>query len=203
MTKSIPTTMLQFNVEIQENYSRTQLLLRTFFGWIYILIPHLFLLWFIMIGAAVLQIITFWVIMFTGKFPKEWFDFQVRALRWNARLNSTILNFRDEYPEFGLHAEQPGVDLQVPYQEEVSRSSVLIRALFGGIYVLIPHGFCLFFRSIATQILVFFAFFVVLFTKKYPADWHKFNIGTLRWNLRVTAYLSYLTHDYPEFSGKE
>ena len=109
------------------------------------MIPHLFLLWFIMIGAAVLQIITFWVIMFTGKFPKEWFDFQVRALRWNARLNSTLLNFRDEYPEFGMTAEQPGVDLQVPYQEEVSRSSVLIRALFGGIYVLIPHVFCLFF----------------------------------------------------------
>ena len=82
--------MLQFNVEIQENYSRSQLLLRTFFGWIYIMIPHLFLLWFIMIGAAVLQIITFWVIMFTGKFPKEWFDFQVRAMRWNARLNSTL-----------------------------------------------------------------------------------------------------------------
>jgi len=195
--------MLQFNVEIQENYSRTQLLLRTFFGWIYIMIPHLFLLSFIMIAAAVLQIITFWIIMFTGKFPKEWFDFQVRAMRWDARVNSTILNFRDEYPEFGMSAEQPGVDLQVPYQEQVSRSSVLIRALLGGLYVAIPHGFCLFFRIIATQVLVVFAFFTVLFTKKYPADWHKFNIGTLRWNYRVIAYLRYLTHDYPAFSGKE
>jgi hypothetical protein len=195
--------MLQFNVEIQENYSRSQLLLRTFFGWIYIMIPHLFLLSFIMIAAAVLQIITFWIIMFTGKFPKEWFDFQVRAMRWDARVNSTILNFRDEYPEFGMSAEQAGVDLQVPYQEQVSRSSVLIRALFGGLYVAIPHGFCLFFRIIATQVLVVFAFFTVLFTKKYPADWHKFNIGTLRWNYRVIAYLRYLTHDYPAFSGKE
>jgi hypothetical protein len=167
------------------------------------MIPHLFLLSFIMIAAAVLQIITFWIIMFTGKFPKEWFDFQVRAMRWDARVNSTILNFRDEYPEFGMSAEQPGVDLQVPYQEQVSRSSVLIRALFGGLYVAIPHGFCLFFRIIATQVLVVFAFFTVLFTKKYPADWHKFNIGTLRWNYRVIAYLRYLTHDYPAFSGKE
>jgi hypothetical protein len=118
--------MLQFNVEIQENYSRSQLLLITFFGWIYIMIPHLFLLWFIMIGAAVLQIITFWTIMFTGKFPKDWFDFQVNAMRWNARLSSTLWNFRDEYPEFGLNAEQPGVDLQVTYQEQVSRSSVFV-----------------------------------------------------------------------------
>lgn len=195
--------MLQFNVEIQENYSRSQLLLRTFFGWIYIMIPHLFLLWFIMIGAAVLQIITFWTIMFTGKFPKDWFDFQVNAMRWNARLSSTLWNFRDEYPEFGLNAEQPGVDLQVTYQEQVSRSSVLVRALFGGIYVMIPHGICLFFRSIASQVLMILAFWVVLFTKKYPADWHKFNIGTLRWSYRVNAYLSFLTHDYPVFSGKD
>ena len=195
--------MLQFNVEIQENYSRSQLLLRTFFGWIYIVIPHIFLLWFVMIGAAVLQILTFWVIMFTGKFPKNWFDFQVRALRWDARLNSTLMNLRDEYPEFGMHAEQPGVDLQVTYQEQVSRSSVLLRALFGGVYVLIPHGFCLFFRIIASQVLMIIAFWVVLFTKKYPAEWHQFNIGTYRWYYRVSAYLSFLTHDYPAFSGKE
>ena len=38
---------MKLTIEHQESYSRGELLLRTFFGWLYIVIPHLFILLFV------------------------------------------------------------------------------------------------------------------------------------------------------------
>jgi hypothetical protein len=43
----------------------------------------------------------------------------------------------------------------------------------------------------------------VLFTGKYPARWHAFNVGSYRWLYRISLYLGYFTDEYPKFSGKE
>lgn len=193
---------MNFNIQHQESFSRGQLLLRTFFGWLYITIPHAFCLIFLGMAAGILQFITFWNIMFTGKFPQDIFNFQLNFLRWSTRVNASLLNLMDPYPEFGLEVNQEGMTLDIPYQEEVSRSDVFLRAFLGVLYVGIPHVFCLLFRSIASNILIFISFWIVLFTGKYPASWHEFNVGTLRWSIRVNAYLAYLIHDYPPFSGK-
>ena len=75
--------------------------------------------------------------------------------------------------------------------------------LFGWIYVGVPHGFCIYFRFIGTAVLAFLAWFAVLFTGKYPAKWHAFNVGTFRWLNRIMLYMSNMTDVYPTFSGKE
>ena len=75
--------------------------------------------------------------------------------------------------------------------------------LFGAIYVGIPHGICLIGRFIATGVLQFLAWWAVLFTGRYPARWHAFNVGTYRWITRIQMYLGYFTDTYPVFSGKE
>ena len=193
---------MNFNIQRQESYSRVQLLLRSFFGWLYIALPHAFCLFFLGMAAGILQFITFWIIIFTGKFPQDFFNIQLKVLRWSTRVNASLLNLMDPYPEFGLEINQEGMTLDIPYQEEVSRSDVFLRAFLGGLYVGIPHVFCLLFRSIASNILIFISFWTVLFTGKYPESWHEFNVGTLRWRIRVKAYLAYLTHEYPPFSGK-
>ncbi len=78
-----------------------------------------------------------------------------------------------------------------------------MKAMFGFIYVIIPHMTILMFRNIATQVLIFLAFWSVLFTGSYPQSWFEFNVGTLRWTTRVRLYLGYMTDQYPPFSGKE
>ena len=80
---------------------------------------------------------------------------------------------------------------------------VLLRVLFGEIYVGIPHGICLIGRFIVTAVLMFIAWWAVLFTGKYPARMHAFNVGTYRWVYRISLYLGYFTDKYPTFSGKE
>ena len=68
---------------------------------------------------------------------------------------------------------------------------------------MLPHGFALLFRTIASIILQFIAFWIVLFTAEYPKSFHDFNVGTLRWGIRVSLYMSFMTDEYPPFSGKE
>lgn len=194
---------MKLTIQHQDSYSRGQLLLRTFFGFLYIVIPHMFCLFFVGIWAGILAFLAFWVVLFTGRYPKSWFDFQVKFMNWQLRVNASMIHLVDGYPAFGLSTISDNVKLEVEYPEKLSRGLVLLRLFFGFLYVLIPHMFCLYFRALATYIVIFLAWWVVLFTGNYPENWHAFNVGTARWAWRLNLYMGLFTDDYPPFSGKE
>ncbi len=194
--------MLHYEILHQARYSRGELLLRTFFGWFYIVIPHYFLLFFLMFASIFVVFVSWWAVLFTGQYPRKLFDFIVRVYRWEARVEARTIHLADGYPAFGLKQTDSSVQLEIPYPEKLSRGHLIVRTLFGWLYCLIPHGIVLMFRSIATFVLVILAWWVVLFTGNYPKKWHEFNVGTLRWNLRVNAYIIFLSDTYPPFSGK-
>jgi hypothetical protein len=118
-------------------------------------------------------------------------------------VSATMANLMDGYPEFFPRGTSDKASLNVPYPQKVRWWLVLIRVLFGVIYVGIPHGVCLFGRLVATGVLMFIAWWAVLFTGKYPARMHAFNVGTYRWEYRINLYLGFFTDEYPRFSGKE
>jgi hypothetical protein len=194
---------MKFSVKRQDAYSRGQLLLRTILGWLYIGVPHLFLLFFVQIWAAVLAFLAFWAVLFTGKYPESWFGFQVRVMNWGARLNASLCHLTDAYPAFLPGGTSETVAFEAERPEKIGRGLTLLRALFGIVFIGIPHGFCLFFRLIGSGVLMFLAWFAVLFAGKYPEKWHAFNVGTFRWNYRVNLYWLNMTDAYPPFSGKE
>lgn len=68
-----PSQDFIFDIVHQDSYSRGQLLLRTFFGFFYIMIPHAFLLWFMTIASLFLGFIAWWAVLFTAKYPKSFF----------------------------------------------------------------------------------------------------------------------------------
>lgn len=203
MEETTTTPGFAFDIVHQDKYSRGQLILRTLFGQIFILIPHGFLLFFVGIGSLILGFIAWWAVLFTGKYPRSFFDFQVSVLKWQARVRARIMNLSDGYPAFGLGAQDEKIILNIPYPEKLSQGLLLLRLFFQFIYVIIPHGFCLFFRAIATAFVIFIAWWAVLFTGEYPKGMYDFVIGTLRWATRVNIYLAFLTDKYPPFSGKE
>ncbi len=194
---------MKLSITHQESYSRGELILRTLLGGIYIAIPHVFLIIFVSIWSGILSFVTFWIVLFTAKFPEGIFDFQIGFLQWGMRLNASLANLVDGYPSFGVKGESDKVSLVVERPESVSRGLVIVRALFGGIYVGIPHMFCLMFRMIAGGFLSFLAWWAILFTGKYPERWHAFNVGTNRWSTNISLYLGFFTDTYPRFSGKE
>ncbi len=193
---------MKLDVKFQESYSRGELLLRTFFGAFYIVLPHAFLLIFVGIWSAILTFIGFLSILFTGRYPQSMYEFQVGVMQWSLRLNARIFNISDGYPAFGVKAQDEFTTFEVEYPETLSRGTALLKLFFGWAYVLIPHGFILFFYAIGVQFLVFLNWWVVLFTGKMSESWHDFIVGYLRWNARVNLYLNYMTDEYPPFNGK-
>jgi hypothetical protein len=191
-----------FEIHRQERYSRVELILRSFLGNIYMVLPHLFLLFFVSIASGFLGFLAWWAVLFTGKYPRSFFNFQVDVLKWSTRLQARIFNLSDGYPAFGMKAEDEKIILHIAYPDYLSRGLLLLRLFFQFFYVLIPHGFCLFFRLIACAIAVFIAWWAVLITGEYPKGIHEFVVGTLRWTTRLNIYLSFLTDKYPPFSGK-
>jgi hypothetical protein len=187
----------------QETYSRADLLLRTFFGFFYITIPHMFLMIFAGLWGGILSFISFWVILFTGRYPESFFEFQVNLLRWSIRVQARSQNLTDGYPAFFPSGTDDKTSLEVSYPESISRGTLLLKAFFGGIYCAFPHLFVLIFRMIWGSILSFIAWWVILFTGKYPQSIHEFNVGTIRWTTRISLYLGYMSDEYPPFSGRE
>lgn len=194
---------MKLKIKHQEEYSRLELILRSFFGALYIMLPHGFLLLFVGLWGQILQIVAFWAILFTGKYPKSLFDFQVGLLRWGIRVNARYYNLSDGYPAFGIKGTDEFTSLEVEYPENVSRGLMLVRFFFGSIFVYIPHLFILFFRGIFVMILVFLAWWIVLFTANYPESFHNWVVGQLRWGTRVSLYMNYMTDTYPAFTGDE
>jgi hypothetical protein len=45
------------------------------------------------------------------------------------------------------------------------------------------------------------AFWIMLFTGKYPKNMFDFVVGTGRWGYRIQCYLNFYTDNYPAFSG--
>jgi hypothetical protein len=193
--------MLTYEVLHQQQYSRGEVLLRTFFGWLYMALPHaiilclLFLIWWFMAVGA------FFVILFTGSTPGWYFDWTVKLQRWGLRLNARLYNLVDDYPEFGMDGTDDKTKFELEFWQ-IGRGELLLRVLLGWLYVGIPHGFVLWFRTFASFVLFILAFFSVLFTGEYPDDWHRFNVGTFRWATRVNLFMYWLYKDYPPFSGR-
>ena len=80
--------------------SRGQLLLKTFFGWLYCLLPHVFVLYFRGLGAFFVLFLAWWTVLFTAKMPVWMHEFLTGTLRWSFRVNLYMGNMSDTYPPF-------------------------------------------------------------------------------------------------------
>jgi hypothetical protein len=70
--------------------------------WI-LVIPHLIVLLFIFIAVVVCSVFAWFAILFTGRYPKDIFNFVEGFLRWSLRVNAyAFILITDEYPPFRL-----------------------------------------------------------------------------------------------------
>lgn len=93
------------------------------------------------------------------------------------------------------------VTLEIIHPEKLSRGKLLLKILLGWAYVGIPHGILLAIYSIWVGVVTFIAFWIVLFTGKYPKGLFDSVVRLIRWQTRVTAYLYLLRDEYPPFTG--
>ena len=65
-------------------------------------IPHVIVLLFVILAWGLTTIVAWFVILFTGAYPKTLFDFGVGAMRWRLRVETYLLLMVDDYPPFSL-----------------------------------------------------------------------------------------------------
>jgi hypothetical protein len=65
-------------------------------------IPHFIALLFLMCGWWVTSIVAWFLILFTGAYPKGLYDFGVGCLGWLIRVEAYMLLLVDEYPPFSF-----------------------------------------------------------------------------------------------------
>ncbi|MFC1926879.1 DUF4389 domain-containing protein, partial [Chloroflexota bacterium] len=208
MPQKKPTYPVTFKGELTGPLSQWLWLVKWF-----LLIPHFIVLAFLWVGFVIAWVIALFAILFTGKYPRGLFDFNVGVLRWSWRVGfySYQALGTDKYPPFTLESTDYPADFDVAYPEKLSRGLVLIKWWL----LAIPHYFVVgFFMGSSSDswwgpvgpkygglvsLLAIIAAVVVLFKRKYPKDIFEFVMGMNRWSYRVFAYTALMTDEYPPF----
>jgi hypothetical protein len=174
-----------------------------------LLIPHLVVLSLLWLAFTVLTVVAFFAILFTGRYPRPIFDFNLGVLRWTWRVwfYGYGALATDRYPPFSLKAARDyPATLDIPYPGRLSRGLVLVKWWL----LAIPHylvvaffvgsGFMVWrFGGGLVTLLALIAAIVLLFTGAYPRGIFDFIMGMNRWAFRVTAYATLMTDQYPPF----
>ncbi len=188
------------------------------FKW-FLAIPHYVVLAFLWFAFVVGTFIAFWGILFTGRYPRGIFDFNVGVLRWSWRVafyTAGVLA-TDQYPPFTLADVDYPARLDVEYPESLSRGLALVKWWL----LAIPHylivgiftsGLVWYTTELDAagepilqtgggliSILAFIAVIVLLFTGRYPQGLFDLLMGLHRWVFRVAAYASLMRDEYPPF----
>ena len=180
-------------------------------------IPHFIVLFFLWFAFGVVTIVAWFAILFTGRYPRSLFNFNVGVIRWSWRVAFYSYGAlgTDVYPPFTLERTDYPADFDVDYPEKLSRGLVFVKSwllaiphlliialLTGtaqtwvyrdGVWVQVGTGLSLF------ALLVFIAGVILLFTGVYSRGLFDFLMGLNRWIYRVAAYVSLMRDEYPPF----
>jgi hypothetical protein len=172
-----------------------------------LVIPHAIVLAFLWMAFLAVSVVAFFAILFTGRYPRGLFDFNVGVLRWTWRVGFYAFNANgtDRYPPFTLRAAEYPATLDVEYPGELSRGLVLVKWWL----LAIPHYLvvavfvgCAWYGvqwGGAVALLVLIAAIALLFTGRYPSGIFDLVLGMNRWAMRVAAYAGLMTDVYPPF----
>lgn len=180
-----------------------------------LVLPHVVVLAFLWLAMSVLTVFAGIAILFTGRYPRSIFDFNVGVMRWTWRVAFYAIDAfgTDRYPPFSLapDASYPA-ELSVEYPEQLSRGLVLVKwwllaiphylivgLLAGGWSVRWTEGWRVNGGGGLIALLSLIAAATLAFRGHYPSGLFDLIMGLNRWCFRVLAYSALMTDQYPPF----
>jgi len=171
-----------------------------------LIIPHLVVLVILGIAVVFSWLFSLVAIVFTGKYPEEFFKFNVGVLRWLWRVGfySYQALGTDRYPPFSLQPDPTyPADLAVQYPASLQKGRTFLQWWI----LAIPHYLVLVifqggvgYRFGGLQALfLIYAAIANLFKGRYPSDVFDLIMGINHWVYRVAGYVLLFTNEYPPF----
>lgn len=147
-------------------------------------------------GTGLLFIPALLMIVFRQKYPRWWFDWNLELLRFINRVAVYLALMDDHYPSTD---EEQAVHLEIDYPDArhgLNRWMPLVKW-----FLAIPHYVVLFVLTIGAVLAVIGAWFVIVFTGRYPRGLFDYVEAVIAWHNRVAAYAAVLvTDEYPPFA---
>ena len=144
--------------------------------------------------AALLAIVSWFTIVIKREHIATLRHFTAFYLRWRVRALAYLMLLEDRYPPFGDAAYPASLTLVDPAGPR-DRLTVALR-----LFLAIPHFIALFFVLFAWWVTTVVAWFAILFSGRYPQGLCEFAVGSLRWLIRVEAYMLLMIDEYPPFA---
>jgi hypothetical protein len=195
MQSTVGYDAVRYDFEAPERVANWRPLVQWFLA-----IPHFIVLYALGIAQNVIWLISFFAVLFTEQIPEGLFNFQVMIQRYQHRTMTYALFMREPYPpfDFTVTRDDPGgdpVSVSIDRPEKVNRWLPLVKWLLA-----VPHYIVLAVYVIGAFFAFIGAFFVVLFTGKFPLGIRDFVVKVGRYGLHVQAYILFLRDEYPSFS---
>ena len=183
------------------------------FKWLLVL-PHVLVLAFLWMAVTLLTVVAGFAILFTGRYPRSIFDFNVGVMRWTWRVSFYAIGAfgTDRYPPFSLSSDPAyPADFDVEYPERLSRGLVLVKwwllalphylivAIFAGGWGYGWAGWRPAGGGGLVALLALIAAVVLAVSGRYPDTIFDFVMGMNRWCYRVLAYAALMRDEYPPF----
>ena len=185
---------VHFDVAYQERYSR----LSTFFRLI-LAIPHIVVLMLWGFLAEIVVFLSWFAILFTGRYPNAFFGFVAGFVSYSTRVNCYLSLLTDKFPPFGSSRPEDGHPVQVStdHPERLSRLTTFFR-----LPMAIPAYLVAYVLRLLGQLLAVFAWIVIVIMGRLPKGLFEVMELPMRYQLRFASYLFLVTDVYPWFQDE-
>lgn len=184
---------MSYPVAFEMDYVKRRSRLSTFFRYILVW-PQLFFGLFYSIAFYVVWIVSWFALLFTGRWPDSLYEFSGRFLRYLTRVNAYLYLGVDKYPPFsGADDDSYPVRVHIaPPQARYSRLKVLFRMLYAILAMVIRYA-----MSIVIAFVSFLSWFVIVITGRQPESLQDALNFALSYTTRADALIFLITETYP------
>jgi hypothetical protein len=186
---------MSYPVSFEMDYVTRRSRLTTFFRYFCVL-PQLVFAFFYAIAFYVVWIISWFALVFTGRWPESLYNFTAGFLRYITRVTAYFYLGVDKYPPFS-GADDASYPVRVriaPPLPRYSRLKVFFRMIYAILAMVIRYA-----MSIIISFVALLSWITIVITGRQPESLQNALKFALAYTTRADALLFLLTETYPPF----